>query len=45
MIPGWGCWEGLGGVQGLHPFNLASHGLWMSFSGSQGYQIVTFSLE
>ena len=32
-------------VQGLHSFNPTSGGLQISFSGSQGYQTVTFSLE
>ena len=30
-------------MQGLHSFHLASGGLLMSFSGSRGYQTVTFS--
>ena len=35
----------LGCVQCLYSFNLASGGLLKSFSGSRGYQTVTFSLE
>ena len=35
----------LGCVQGLHSFGLASGGLLMSFSDSQGYHTTTFSLE